>query len=88
MVIHNGITTGSNLNVGVGLVDAAATLPAAPVWFRAIAAVVAGSSVTPTVYEDRTDGDIILPPGTNVSLSFLTSACVGIASITWVEIPV
>jgi hypothetical protein len=87
MVIHNAITNGSNLNVGVGLVDAAATLPAAPVWLRAIAAVVAASSVTPTVYEDRTDGDIIIPPGANLSLSYLTTAAVGIASITWVEIP-
>ncbi len=87
MVIHNAITTGSNLNIGVGQADASATLPAAPVWFRAIAAVVAASSITPAVYEDITNGDIILPPGTNVSLSFLTTAAVGIASITWVEIP-
>jgi hypothetical protein len=87
MVIHNAITTGSNLNVGVGLVDAAATLPAAPVWFRPIAGQISSSTTTSPVYEDRTDGDIILPPGTNLSLSYLTTAAVGIASITWVEIP-
>lgn len=85
-VIHNAITTGSNLHVGVGLVDVSATLPTTPVWFRAIAGVVAASSITPTVYEDQTDGDIILPPGTHLSLSYLTTAVVGIASITWVEI--
>lgn len=86
MVIHNAVMKGSNVQTGVGLVDAAATLPAAPVWLRAIAAVVAATSLTPTVYLDKTDGEIILPPGTNLSLSYLTTAAVGIASITWAEI--
>lgn len=87
MVIHCGLMQGSNVKTGVGLADAAATLPAAPVWLRAIAAVVAASSITPTVYEDFTNGDIILPGGMNLSLSYLTTAAVGIASITWAEIP-
>jgi hypothetical protein len=86
MVIHNAITTGSNINVGAAQVDAAATLPAAPVWFRPIAVQISGSTTTAPVYEDRTDGDIILPPGTNLSLSYLTTAAVGIASITWAEV--
>lgn len=85
-VIHNAITTGSNLNVGVGLVDSAATLPAAPVWLRPLGSVVAASSITPDMYVDETKGDIILPPGTNLSLSYLTTAAVGIAAFTWVEI--
>ena len=85
-VIHNAITTGSNLNVGVGLVDSAATLPAAPVWLRPIGSVVAASSISPGMYVDQTDGAIILPPGTNLSLSYLTTAAVGIAEFTWVEI--
>lgn len=87
MVIHCGLMFGSNVKTGVGLVDAAATLPAAPVWLRAIAAVVAASSLTPTTYVDDTLGDIILPAGTNLSLSYLTTAAVGIASITWAEVP-
>jgi hypothetical protein len=54
---------------------------------RAIASVVAASSISPTTYVDDTLGDIILPPGTNLSLSYLTTAAVGIASITWAEVP-
>lgn len=87
-VIHNGLMYGSNARNGVGLADAAATLPAAPVWLRPIAAVVAASSITPAVYEDNTNGQIILPPGTNLSFSYLTTAAVGIAALTWVEIDV
>lgn len=85
-VIHNSIMMGSNLKVGAGLADAAATLPAAPVWLRPIGSVVAASSITPGMYVDETNGAIILPPGTNLSLSYLTTAAVGIASMTWVEI--
>lgn len=85
-VIHNAIATGSNIDTGVGKADAAATLPAAPVWLRPISSVVAGSSITPGMYVDETNGAIILPPGTNLSLSYLTTAAVGIASMTWVEI--
>lgn len=87
IVIHNAISDGSNISTGVGKVDSAATLPAAPVWLRPIASVVAASSITPGMYVDETDGEIILPPGTNLSLSYLTTAAVGIAAITWVEIP-
>jgi hypothetical protein len=85
-VIHNAIMYGSNINVGSGLVDSAATLPAAPVWLRPIGSVVAASSITPGMYVDETNGDIILPPGTNLSLSYLTTVAIGIAEFTWVEI--
>ena len=87
-VIHNAITNGSNASLGQGKVDAAATLPAAPVWLRPIGSVVAASSITPAKYVDETNGDIILPPGTNLSLSYLTTAAIGIASFTWVEVAV
>lgn len=88
MVVHKGITLGSNVGIdAVGKVDSSATLPAAPVWFKPIASVVAGSSITPTEYVEEPKGTIILPPGTNISLSYLTNAAVGIASVTWVEIP-
>jgi hypothetical protein len=85
-VVHNALTYGSNINVGSGVVDSAATLPAAPVWLRPIGSVVAASSITPGMYVDETRGEIILVPGTNLSLSYLTTAAVGIASISWVEI--
>jgi hypothetical protein len=85
-VIHNAIMTGSNVDTGVGKADSSATLPDAPVWLRPISSVVAASSITPGMYVDETNGAIILPPGTNLSLSYLTTAAVGIASMTWVEI--
>lgn len=85
-VIHNAITTGSNLNVGKASVDVAATLPAAPVWLRPMGGVVAASSISPGKYTEEINGEIILPPGTNLSLSYLTTAAVGIASCTWVEV--
>lgn len=85
-VIHNALATGSNVDAGVAFADAAATLPAAPVWLRPIASVVAASSITPAMYLDETNGQIILPPGTNLSFSYLTTAAVGIAAFTWVEI--
>lgn len=85
-VVHNGIMSGSNLNLGVGQVDAAATLPAAPVWLRPIGGVVAASSISPAAYVDETDGEIILPPGTNLSLMYLTTAAIGIASMAWAEV--
>lgn len=86
-VIHNAIMTGSNLGVGVGKADSAATLPNTPVWLRPLASVVAASSITPAKYNEDIDGDIILPPGTHLSFSYLTTAAVGIAALTWAEIP-
>lgn len=87
-VIHNAICTGSNANVGKGKCDAASTLGAAPVWLRPIGGVVAASSITPGMYVDETKGDIILPPGTNLSFSYLTTAAVGIAGFSWAEVPI
>ena len=87
MVIHNGIMTGSNVNIGSGRADAAATLPTTPVWLRPLGSVVAASSITPAMYVDYTNGEIIIPPGAQLSLSYLTTAAVGIASVAWVEIP-
>ena len=71
-----------------GRVDAAATLASTPLWLRAMASVVAASSISPAKYADLTQGSLIVPPGGVVSLSYLTTAAVGIASITWVEVPV
>ena len=85
-VIHNAIAVGSNLKLGAARADAAATLPAAPVWLRPLASVVAASSITPTKYGEYLGGTIIVPPGGNISFSYLTTAAVGIAAFSWVEI--
>lgn len=88
MVIHRTLLSGSNANAGVGRCDAAATLPEAPVWFKPLASVVAASSISPTNYTYHANGDIIVTPGTFISLSYLTTAAVGIASIVWAEVKI
>jgi hypothetical protein len=87
MVVHNAIMAGSSGQVGVGKADAAATLASTPLWLRPMGSVVAASSIdVGGAYVDETRGEIIIPPGCALSLSYLTTAAVGIASITWVEI--
>lgn len=86
-VIHNAIMTGSDKKVGVGKADVSSTLPNTPVWLRPIGGVVAASTLTPGKYKEEINGEIIIPPGQHLSLSYLTTAAVGIAAMTWVEIP-
>lgn len=87
-VIHNAIANGSDASVGKALCDSAATLVGTPVWLWPMASVVAASSITPTKYLEEINGSIILPPGTHLSFSYLTTAAVGIAAFSWVEVPV
>lgn len=86
MVIHNAIAKGNVSAVCTGKADAAATLPSTPLWLRPMGAVVAASSIEPSKYTDLTNGTIIIAPGGCLSLSYLTTAAVGIASVTWAEI--
>ena len=85
MVIHNAKTAGAT-TAGVAKANAAATLLETPLWLRPMGCVTAASSISPAKYTDETNGDIILVPGSTLSLSYLTTAALGIASITWVEI--
>jgi len=85
MVIHNAMTAGAT-TLGEGRADAAATLIQTPLWLRPMGCVTAASSITPAKYVDNTDGDIILVPGSTLSLSYLTTAAIGVAAITWAEI--
>lgn len=86
MVVHNAVCAGAVTN-SKGKADAAATLPSTPLWLRPMGSVVASSSISPAKYTEEVNGDIIIPPGGCLSLSYLTTAAVGIASVTWVEIP-
>lgn len=86
MVIHNAKAAGNVSGSCAGRADAAATLASTPLWLRPLAAVVAASSITPAKYSEQVDGSIIILPGGCLSLSYLTTAAVGIASITWAEI--
>lgn len=86
MVIHNAIAAGNVSGAPAGRADAAATLASTPLWLRPMAAVVAASSITPAKYNEDIDGEIIIAPGGCLSLSYLTTAAVGIAAVTWVEV--
>lgn len=72
-----------------GRADAAATTPAVPVYSRQIGyspttpATTGGLTFTDNVY-----GAVIVQPGTYVQISYITTAPVGIASMTWAEVPV
>lgn len=88
MVIHNAIAKGNVSGGPAGRADAAATLTSTPLWLRPLASVVAASSITPAKYNEQVNGSIIIPPGGCMSLSYLTTAAVGIAAVTWVEIQV
>lgn len=72
-------------NGAVGKACSAATTVGTPVFVRAIGGVVAASSLTPGQMVDYTNGELILVPGTSIQLAYVTTASVGLASITWVE---
>jgi hypothetical protein len=84
MVVHNAIAKGAASSVGKA--DASSTLASTPLWLRPLGSVVAASSISPAKYTEDVDGSIIIPPGGALSLSYLTTAAVGIASVTWVEV--
>lgn len=86
MVIHNAIAKGNVSGGPAGRADASATLASTPLWFMPMAAVVAASSITPANYNAHLNGSLIIAPGGCMSLSYLTTAAVGIAAVTWVEI--
>ena len=81
---------GSAPTSGVGLVDSAATIPAANI-FRVLgtgtAATVAASTAFPPFVKDETSGILMLAPGTVISLQALTTALSVVASIIWEELP-
>jgi len=86
MVVHNALAAGNVSSTCVGKADASSTLASTPLWWRAIGQVVAASSITPAKYKETLNGDLIILPGGAMSLSYLTTAAVGIVSVTWAEI--
>ena len=74
---------------GAGLADSSATLPAAPVAIRAIGGgPVATGSVTSPFIRDEVRGQIIIPPGSSLSLGYITTAISVVASMAWAELPI
>lgn len=66
-------------------VCSAATTVGTPVWARVMGGPVAAAQINPPFLKDDIDGAIILVPGTSIQLAFLTTAAVGMGSVTWVE---
>ena len=93
-VVHTTPVTIRSALLGAGassvaLADSAATLPAAPVVVRAIGGgPVATGSVHAAFIRDEIAGDLILAPGTAVSLTALTTAISVLASICWAEVAI
>jgi hypothetical protein len=78
-------------NKSSGLADSAATIPNATI-IRVIpagtAATVASSTAFPPMIDIDLGGEIILTPGTCISLQALTTAITVVASISWEEISI
>ena len=73
----------------VALADSAATLPAAPIMIRAIGGgPVASGSITAPFIRDEIAGNLILAPGTAVSLASLGFAMNALATISWAEVAI
>lgn len=80
--LANAIGTPGN---SMGKVDSAATTVGTPVWIRMLGGPVAASQINPPFINDTVDGALMLVPGTSIQLAYLTTAAVGMASITWLE---
>lgn len=84
LTVQSSLLKGTS-NGAVGKACSAATTVGTPVFVRALGGVVAASSIEPGQIVDYTDGDLILVPGTSIQLAYVTTASVGLASITWIE---
>lgn len=67
--------------------DSAATLPATPVWLRPIGYVNVTALANAGSIIDEVAGEIILQPGTTLSIVGLTGVGTMIAGLSWEEIP-
>lgn len=88
LTIYNADGTGAGV-ASVAKADSSATTPVLPVYSR----VIGYSPTTPATtgaltFTDYINGALTLSPGTYVQISYITTAPVGIASMTWAEVPV
>jgi len=85
--VYNVDGSGVSTNAA-GKVDSSCTTPVLPVYTRQIGY----SPTTPATtggltFESLIRGTIILVPGTFIQISYITTAPVGITSMSWVEVP-
>lgn len=87
---RSAIAADGSGNIPVAVAWDAATLVAAPVaqrWPFGAAWITTGSGVNPTNFVDRVDGSLVLVPGAAVMSCGLTTTAVGVAAMTWIEVP-
>lgn len=90
--VRNALLPGSGTTsvvplIGIGLVDTAATWPAAGVAIRAYpGGPVATGSVSSGSFADAIDGKVILSPGSYFGLTAVTTAISGVISCIWEEV--
>lgn len=83
LTVYNAKLGGAS---GVGLADAACTLPAAPVAIRTLCG---GFTTNANSFvQDNVDGAICLQPGTAISLQGITIVGTGLFSMFWEEVPI
>lgn len=85
LIVRNALV--GNLQKGVGLADSAATTIATTIFMPIGGGPVATGSVTSPYIKEEFAGEIVLLPGTHISLQCLTTAISVIASISWEELP-
>ncbi len=85
VTVQNALLAGTQGVAGVGKVDSSATTVGTPVFVRFLNGPVAASQISPSYIRDDVDGALILVPGTSIQLAFLTTAALGLGSITWLE---
>lgn len=76
-----------NAGVGKALAYSAATLPAIPVVAKALATILATGSTAGMQINDDVAGAILLGPNSAVTIQNIGTACNGIVSMIWEEIP-
>lgn len=78
---------GGSINAGnVGLVDSACTLPAAPSALLPFAFVPVTATATTGNIVDYVDGQIVLQPGTAITMQGITAVGTGLFGMVWAEI--
>jgi len=76
-------------SVAVGRVDAAATTPNLPVYSRILGyAPTTPATTGGLTLSDYINGSMVLVPGTFAQISYITTAPVGITSMSWAEVDV
>ena len=70
---------------GVGLAASAATLPIAPVFIAGLNGPVATANIQGSPIVHDLGGMFVIPPGSNLSLSYLTTAISVLGGMVWAE---